>query len=146
MLSAHVALQHHERYNGEGYPRGLKGEAIHEYARIVAIADVYDALTSPRLHRARYSPSEAIEYLFANGNSLFDLKILEKFAKHIAIYPVATTVILSTNQMGVVTKVHQDAINRPIIRILKESNGDPVNPPYEIDLKQHLDIVIKSQL
>lgn len=146
LLSAHVALQHHERYNGEGYPRGLKGDAIHEYARIVAIADVYDALTSPRLYRARYSPSEAIEYLLANGNSLFDLRILQKFAKHIAIYPVATTVILSTDQMGVVTQVHQDAINRPTIRIIKEASGQPVNPPYEIDLRQHLDVVIKSQI
>jgi len=146
LVSAHVAMQHHERYNGQGYPRGLKGNEIHEYARIVAIADVYDALTSAREYRARISPSEAIEFLFASGNSQFDLKLIKHFVKHVAIYPVATTVLLSTQQIGVVTKVHADAMNRPTIRILKEANGEAVNPPYEIDLRKDLNIIIKQEI
>lgn len=63
LFSAHCALQHHERCDGNGYPRPLSGDDIHEYARIVAIADVFDALTSARYHRRQYSPHEAAEYL-----------------------------------------------------------------------------------
>ncbi|MED3723030.1 HD domain-containing phosphohydrolase [Geobacillus stearothermophilus] len=63
LFSAHCALQHHERCDGNGYPRALSGDDIHEYARIVAIADVFDALTSARYHRRQYSPHEAAEYL-----------------------------------------------------------------------------------
>lgn len=146
LVSAHIALQHHERFNGEGYPRKLKGHEIHEYARIVAIADVYDALTSKRQYRERHSPSEAIEFLFASGNTSFDANLINHFVKHIAIYPVATTVLLSTNQIGVVTKLHPDSMNRPTVRVIKESNGEAVNPPYEIDLKNHLDIVIVNEI
>ena len=92
LLSAHCAFQHHERYDGSGYPRRLKADAIHEYAQIVGLADVYDALTSPRPHRRRYTPTEAIEFLFAAGNTYFDLDLIKTFCKHISIYPVATTV------------------------------------------------------
>ncbi|KAF6509626.1 hypothetical protein GS8_3157 [Geobacillus stearothermophilus] len=63
LFSAHCALQHHERCDGNGYPLALSGDDIHEYARIVAIADVFDALTSARYHRRQYSPHEAAEYL-----------------------------------------------------------------------------------
>lgn len=61
-----IALQHHERYDGTGYPRGIGKDDIHEYAQIVAICDVNDALTSPRMHRKRYTPSEAIQFLFVD--------------------------------------------------------------------------------
>jgi response regulator RpfG family c-di-GMP phosphodiesterase len=146
LLSAHCALQHHERYDGSGYPRGLKGNEIHEYAQIIAIADVYDALTSPRSYRNRYSPSEAIEYLFAAGNTLFDLELIKLFCRHVSVYPVATTVMLNTGQIAVVTANNPLAVHRPVVRILREADGRPVSTPYEIDLKYDMQLMIVKEL
>ncbi|MBW7456947.1 HD-GYP domain-containing protein [Paenibacillus sepulcri] len=146
LLSAHCAFQHHERYNGSGYPRGLKGDAIHEYAQIVALADVYDALTSPRPHRKRHTPTEAIEFLFAAGNTFFDLDLIQTFCKHISIYPVSTTVLLSSGQIAVVALNNPLAVNRPIVRILRESDGTPPAQPYQIDLKDSHSIMIVEEM
>lgn len=70
--SAHVAFQHHERYNGTGYPRGMAGEAIHEFARITAVADVYDSMTTERLYRRAKTPIEAMNYIHENRGIEFD--------------------------------------------------------------------------
>ncbi|GEN32893.1 HD-GYP domain-containing protein [Aneurinibacillus danicus] len=146
LLSAHCALQHHERYNGSGYPRKLQKNQIHEYAQIVGMADVYDALTSHRSYRQHYSPNEATEYLFAAGNSLFDLELVRLFVKHIAVYPVASTVVLNTGQIGVVSRVDPAAVHRPTVRIVQERDGTPLASPYEIDLRNHTSIVITRTL
>jgi len=142
LLSAHCALQHHERFDGSGYPRGLKGGEIHEYAQIVAIADVYDALTSPRPYRKRFSPSEAIEFLYANGNQWFDIELIKLFCKYIAIYPISSTVQLNTGQLGVVSRVDPLVTHRPIVRIIQEADGKETADGYEIDLRQHVNITI----
>lgn len=146
LLSAHCALQHHERYDGLGYPRALQGKEIHEYAQIVAICDVYDALTSVRPYRNRYKPSEAIEYLFGNGNAQFDLEMVRVFCEHVSIYPVSTTVMLNTGQIGVISANHPGSVQRPTVRILREADGKSVSSPYEIDLRKVLDVTIISSL
>ncbi|MDC0760145.1 MULTISPECIES: HD-GYP domain-containing protein [Brevibacillus] len=148
VVSAHCALQHHERYNGTGYPRQLCEKNIHEYARIVAIADVYDALVSPRPFRKSYSPSDATEYLFATGNTYFDLDLLKLFLQHVAIYPIASTVMLSTGHTGVVSKVNPLAVNRPTIRILTNEDGSEVASTYEVDLydKEWMSVTIVKTL
>jgi len=146
LLSAHCAFQHHERYDGSGYPRGLKAEAIHEYAQIVALADFYDALTSPRPHRKRYTPTEAIEFLFAAGNTFFDLELIKTFCKHISIYPVSTTVMLSSGQIAVVAANNPLALHRPTVRILREADGSAPDKPYEIELKDSNSLLIVREL
>lgn len=75
--SSHVAYQHHERFNGTGYPRGMAGEAIHEFARITAIADVYDSMTTERLYRHAKSPAEAMNYIHQNRGIEFDPNIVD---------------------------------------------------------------------
>ncbi|WP_308315072.1 HD-GYP domain-containing protein [Bacillus sp. M6-12] len=122
LLSAHCALQHHERYDGSGYPRQLKGGNIHEYARIVAIADVYDALTSSRNYRKRHSAQEAAEFLSAAGNILFDYSIIKDFLAYIAIFPVSSRVILNTGYEAGVAKIHSDLPLRPVLRVIKDPN------------------------
>lgn len=147
VVSAHCALQHHERFDGSGYPRHLKGNEIHEYAQIVGLADFYDALISPRPFRSGYTPNEAVEYLFACGNQLFELDLVKNFLGHIAIYPVATTVQLNTGHVGVVSHVDPLAVHRPTIRITIEPDGAPTPSPYEIDLKKRENmsmIIIKT--
>ncbi|MED0706523.1 HD-GYP domain-containing protein [Aneurinibacillus aneurinilyticus] len=146
LLSAHCALQHHERYNGTGYPRKLENKQIHEYAQIVSIADVYDALTSHRSYRQHYTPNEATEYLFASGNALFDLDLVRLFVKYVAVYPVASTVVLNTGQVGVVSHVDPKAVHRPIVRIIQERDGTALSSPYEIDLQNHNNIVITKTI
>jgi len=146
LLSAHCALQHHERFDGTGYPRQLKQKEIHEYAQIVAIADVYDALTSARSYRVGFTPGEASEFLFASGNQYFNIDLVKHFLKHISIYPVSTTVQLNTGQIGVVAAVDPDANNRPIVRITTEADGTPCKSPYEIDLQKHYNILIMKTL
>ncbi|MFC5652827.1 HD-GYP domain-containing protein [Paenibacillus solisilvae] len=146
LLSAHCALQHHERFNGSGYPRKLKNDAIHEYAQIIAIADVYDALTSPRPYRKRYNPSEAIEFLFGAGSTFFDLELIKTFCKHISIYPVSTSVLLSSGQVGVVALNNPLALHRPTVRILREADGTVPASPYQIDLKDENNLMIAEEL
>lgn len=146
LLSAHCAYQHHERYDGQGYPRQLRASEIHEYAQIVAIADVFDALTSTRPYRNRYKPNDAIELLFASGNAMFDLDIVLLFCKHICIYPVSTTVMLSSRQIGVISANHPGMIQRPTVRVLRESDGREVNSPYELDMRKELTVTIISSL
>lgn len=146
LLSAHVALQHHERFNGEGYPRRLKGEEIHEYARIVAIADVFSALISPRPYRKPYAVHEAAEFLYATGGTLFDPRLVKIFVQNIALYPVATTVKLNNGLIGVVVKNHKSAPHRPVIKIIQNEHGQHLTQPYDLDLQQELTLTIAHTL
>jgi len=137
LLSAHVALQHHERINGDGYPRGLKGAEIHEFARIVAIAEVYDAMTTDTYYRPRYEPELALEFIFAHAGSYFDPRLVKVFAGSIAFFPVGNLVLLNTGEKGVVVKVHKNMPTRPVVRVLVDSHGNRVEPPFEVDLTRH---------
>jgi len=142
--SAKCALFHHERYKGTGYPFGLKWNDIPEYARIVAIADVYDALVSPRHHRQAYTPSEAMEYLFASGNNEFGLELVQHFIRHVAAYPVSSVIKLSSGQVGVVAEIPRSLPHRPTVKIIQEADGRRVPVPYEIDLTKQKNVVISS--
>lgn len=146
IVSAHCALQHHERFNGSGYPRGLKQDEIHMYAQIVGLADTYDALVSPRPHRKRYTTSEAIEFLFAAGGTFFDLDLIKLFCNHISVYPVSTTLLLSTGQEVVVSVNNELAVHRPRVRVIKEADGSIPKSPYDIELKNELHITIVKEL
>lgn len=146
VAAALCARQHHERYDGRGYPQGLKGNEIHEYAQIIAIANVYSALTSTRKYRQRYTPSEAIEYMFAMGDRQFSLDMLKKFTAQIAIYPVTSTVLLSTGQTAVVSEVVPALVTRPVVRLIKEADGSDIVKFQEIDLSKELNVTIIDML
>ncbi len=77
MVSAHVAYQHHERYDGSGYPRGIAGEAIHEFARITAVADVYDSMTTEKIYRPAKSVAETLQFIRSNSGVLFDPNVVD---------------------------------------------------------------------
>jgi HD-GYP domain-containing protein (c-di-GMP phosphodiesterase class II) len=85
MISAFIAFGHHERYDGSGYPLQLRGENIHQCARIVAIADVYDALTSDRVYRKKLRIHEVVDYISSLGGQHFDNEIVEVFLNCIAV-------------------------------------------------------------
>lgn len=113
-------LQHHESYNGEGYPMRKSGEEIDINARIIKLADVYDAMTSKRPYREALSPSDAIEYLMAMCGSEFDPQLVDVFLKWVAVYPSGCEVELSDGRRAVVVKNAHNFVLRPIIKILDD--------------------------
>lgn len=118
-----VSLQHHEHYNGDGYPEKRTGAQISKLARIVAIADVYDALTSDRPYRRAMSPNDAIEYIMARGSIQFDYEMVKVFAKAVIPYPEGTIVRLSNGDFAVVEEIHENFPLRPLVKIVKSADG-----------------------
>jgi HD-GYP domain-containing protein (c-di-GMP phosphodiesterase class II) len=111
-------LGHHEKFNGSGYPLGLSGEQIPIFGRILAPADVFDALTSKRSYRNAWLPCDAIEYMMGCVNSHFDMSVLQTFLKTVAVYPKGSMIQLSNNNVAVVVKNSPNNVLRPIIRII----------------------------
>lgn len=142
MSSAHVAWQHHEKFDGTGYPRRLKGETIHEYARITALADVYDALTTRRSYREQIMPHEAIEYLRDAEGITFDPEIAEVFLEKIAPFPVGSVVQLNNGEKAVVTKINKEFPGRPVLASIVDSTGSKIEQPVERDLRKDLTLFI----
>jgi HD-GYP domain-containing protein (c-di-GMP phosphodiesterase class II) len=144
LLSAHCAFQHHERINGSGYPRGIVGEEIHDYARWIGLVDSYDAMTTHRVYRRAMLPHQALEILFTGSGTLFDQKKIELFRDRVAIYPLGITVTLNTGESGVVVDQNASFPQRPIVRILQDADGQELSAPYEIDLSKRLTVIITS--
>ncbi|RFU70099.1 HD-GYP domain-containing protein [Peribacillus saganii] len=142
LVVAHCAYQHHERLDGTGYPRGIKGEDIHLFGRIIAVADVFDAVTSNRVYRKAMLPHEGLEILYAGSATQFEVHIVEAFRRAVAIYPVGLMVELSDGRIGVVSKQNPGLSDRPVIEILEE-NAQAVEP-YEVNLKDRFDLLIVS--
>jgi HD-GYP domain-containing protein (c-di-GMP phosphodiesterase class II) len=111
-------LQHHERFNGTGYPHGRSGSDIHIFARIIAVADVYDAITSLRPYHEPVLPSEAHEYIMGNSGQHFDPDVAGVFIKKIAPFPEGAEVLLSNGLRGIVFKNNPDFMTRPLIKLL----------------------------
>ncbi|WP_058306826.1 HD-GYP domain-containing protein [Gracilibacillus massiliensis] len=142
LLVAHCAYQHHERLDGSGYPRGIQNQDIHPYARIIGVADVFDAVTSNRAYRDAMLPHEGLEILYAGAGSQFDQRLVEKFKKTVALYPNGLTVYLSDGREGVVARQNPHMYERPIIRIIKENGSKVV--PYDLDLSIVLNVMIEN--
>ncbi|WP_068773477.1 HD-GYP domain-containing protein [Paenibacillus sp. FJAT-26967] len=144
LLSAHCAFQHHERMNGSGYPRGIKGDEIHPYAKWIAMVDSYDALTTHRVYRPALLPHEALEVIMGGANTLYDPDMVNLFRDKVAIYPLGVTVSLCTGEIGVVVDLNASMPQRPVIRIIENQRREPLKVPYEVDLSKQLSIMITS--
>lgn len=129
-----IALLHHERYDGNGYPNNLKATNIHEFARIVSVADVYDALTTNRVYRKQINSDIAINYLLSMAGSQFDEKMVEGFMKSVAKYPLGKGVVLNSGEKGYVIKNRKENINKPIVKVLYDKEGKILTSPFEVDL------------
>jgi HD-GYP domain-containing protein (c-di-GMP phosphodiesterase class II) len=139
-----VVLQHHERVDGLGYPYGLAGDKISDLAKISAIADVYDALSSDRCYRPAYSNNEAIEYIMGGAGTLFDYEMTRVFARKIVPYPVGTLVELSSGQVGVIERYNLNFPLRPVVRIIN-ANSESMDGML-IDLMEDSNITIQRTL
>jgi HD-GYP domain-containing protein (c-di-GMP phosphodiesterase class II) len=126
---AQVAWQEHERWNGQGYPRGLKGEQIHEYARIIGLVDILDALMNPRPYRRRLLPHEAIRELLTAEKTAFPTQIIKALVQQFSLFPLGTMVQLNTGEVGVVTQLNPRYPLRPVVSVnrgAKEAGGGAV--------------------
>lgn len=110
-------MLHHEKLNGTGYPKQLKGDAIPLFSRIISVADVYDAITSYRSYRNPMSPSEAFDIIFKDVNTAFDGNIVKAFFQRLELYPINTIVELSDGRVAIVIERDSRFRLRPVIRI-----------------------------
>ena len=120
--SRRVILEHHERIDGLGYPYKIKVDKIHNFAKIVSIANVYDILTSDSTYIKAIQPSDALEFIMAHVNTLFDFGYVNIFSKIIIVYPAGTIVKLSNGDIGSVIGTPPNYPLRPNVRIIKSSN------------------------
>lgn len=137
-----IICQHHEKWDGSGYPIGLKNYDIEIGARIISIADVYDALTANRVYRKRFMPHEAAEYLMAQNESQFDPRIIKCFIDNIAVYPQDVIVLLNTGEVARVLPSRGLASMRPKVSVITRKDGPPVYNPFEIDLRKNPTIFV----
>jgi len=145
-VSAAVALQHHERFAGGGFPRGVQGREIHEYARICAIADWYDTLTSDQPPVKGSSSHRALDHIKGLSPSLLDPKIVSTVMNCLAPYPTGTMVELPGKLVAVVLSVERGKGTQPLVRILKDGQGNVLERPIELDLSTRPDIPVVRAL
>ncbi len=140
-----AVLDHHERVDASGYPNGKAGKKITEFARIIAVADVYDALTSDRPYRKGIFAADAMEYILGNVNTHFDFDIVHAFSRKVAIFPIGTCVLLSNGSIGLVLENYEGLTQRPLLHVFEEDGV--VVSPYRLDLSQErLDLTIVSTI
>ncbi len=137
-----VALQHHERWDGKGYPKKISGKNILETARIVSVADAFCAMVSMRSYRNSMVGYKAMRELLNDNSRRFDSKILTIFIKSIGIYPIGSIVMLNDGSIGRVIANHKDAPLRPVIRIIMDTLGKK----YENDSGEKLDLLENKSL
>ncbi|MBN2222913.1 MAG: HD-GYP domain-containing protein, partial [Vallitaleaceae bacterium] len=134
-------LYHHERYDGKGYPKGKSAQDIPYYSRILAICDVYDALTSIRPNRPPATPGEAIEFIMASAGTAFDPELVTIFLKLIVAYPKGMEVLLSNGEKALIVENDKEMSLRPKVRILTDHEGKPISPK---DISLHTDSNYKN--
>ncbi len=141
LLSAHVAFQHHERMDGSGYPRGLAGGDIHEFGRIGAVADVYDALASDRPYRKRLDPATLAAELQGMAGDHLDPEIVRKLLARMALYPTGSIVLLATRQVAVVVRQTMGDPAHPVVRVVTDSDYNLVEP-FDVSLAEREDLTV----
>jgi HD-GYP domain-containing protein (c-di-GMP phosphodiesterase class II) len=124
--SVDVAYTHHERIDGKGYPKGLDGSQISQYAKIVSLADSFDAMTANRIYSKSMTPSAAVKEIYANRGTQFDEKLALQFIKIIGLYPPGTIVELVNGCLGIVLERSQKYQRLPKVLLLKNTSGNKV--------------------
>ncbi len=143
---ATIALQHHESYDGSGYPRKSKAEGISEFAKIVSICDVFCAMTRKRSYREEHLSYNAMKNVLSESNRKFDPNIVKAFLSNMAIYPIGSIVQLNNAVIGRVVSANAELPLRPRIEVLVDEFGDRLEERKVIDLQENTNIYITKPL
>jgi len=136
-----VVAEHHERFDGTGYPNRLPGSSISLYGQMAAIVDVYDAITSDKVYNRGMPPTQALKKLLEWSKHHFDPQLVQTFIRAIGIYPTGTLVRLESNRMGVVVEQNEGNLLQPVVRIFYHAGQQHYIPPEVIDLSKVQDKV-----
>ncbi|MBT3275739.1 MAG: HD-GYP domain-containing protein [Spirochaetales bacterium] len=137
-----IALQHHERWDGKGYPRQLSGKNIAVEARIVSVVDAFEAMVKEKPYRNSMIAYSAMRQLLNDNSRRFDSEILKIFIKSVGIYPLGSFVILNNGIIGRVIKVNENAPLRPAVRLLVDKTGKK----FENDEGKILDLINEKEI
>lgn len=140
-----VCLHHHERVDGKGYPEKLSGDALTLFARMGAVCDVYDAISSDRCYKKAWSPAESIHKMASWREGHFDEKVFQAFVKTIGIYPNGTLVKLKSGRLGVVMEQSKKSLTAPIVKVFFSMKANAHLPAEIIDLSKGADSIEKPE-
>ncbi len=140
-IALDVCLHHHETVVGTGYPDGLSGEALSLYARMGAVCDVYDAITSERCYKLGWAPGEAIRKMTEWKDGRFDEAVFRAFVKTVGIYPAGTLVKLKSGRLGVVMEQSEKSLLTPVIKVFFSTRSNAHIKPELIDLSRSPEII-----
>ena len=147
--SVAVILEHHERFDGSGYPYHMRGSEISAAGRMVAVVDTYDAMTSDRPYRAAVSPTAALGQIFDGGGLDFDPQMVAGFVKAVGIYPVGTLVRLESGHLAVIEELHPEQLLCPIVRVIYHAGRRSYVTPMVVDLSatygNHYGQIVRSE-
>jgi HD-GYP domain-containing protein (c-di-GMP phosphodiesterase class II) len=129
-----IAFSHHERAVGQGYPRGIQGEAISRFARIVAIVDVYDAISSDRIYHRGLSPQDSMKRLYEWRNGSLDGELVEQFIQALGVYPLGSVVELNSGELAIVLSTDPKSRLQPKVLIATNAEKQLALPHRIVDL------------
>jgi putative nucleotidyltransferase with HDIG domain len=135
-IAIDVCLHHHEKVDGSGYPDKLVGDGIGLFARMGAVCDVYDAITSNRPYKAGWDPAESLKKMAEWSNGHFDAKIFQAFVKSLGIYPIGSLVRLTSGRIGVVIEQGSKSLTMPMVKVFFSTKSNMRIPPAVIDLSR----------
>lgn len=136
--SLDVAAQHHERFDGSGYPLKLKGPEMSIYGQMASIVDVYDAITSDRCYHKGMEPTVALRKMFEWSKFHFNPELVHTFVRSIGIYPVGTLVMLESSRIGIVIEQREASLAQPLVRVVFNAKKDFYIKPEDVDLSKPL--------
>lgn len=131
-----VCLHHHEKTDGSGYPKGLKDSDISVFAKMGAVCDVYDAITSNRPYKVGWDPAESLRKMAEWSNGHFDGKVFQAFVKSLGIYPIGSLVRLTSGRLGVVIDQTGKSLTMPVVKVFFSTKSNMRIMPVIIDLSQ----------
>lgn len=144
-IALDVCLHHHERVDGTGYPDRISGDALSLFARMGAVCDVYDAITSDRCYKAGWAPADAIRKMAEWQEGQFDSNIFQAFVKTIGIYPSGTLVKLKSTRLAVVIEQSDKNLLTPIVKVFFSTKANSPLQPEIIDLAQSADSILNAE-